>query len=448
MRNLRVFLVFCVILSLGLSIFSAEKIIRIVTEQKTDLEVPYVISFSELLDLVGEDFDANWYSIRVKDSSNKDIPYQIVDIDQNGRISSSDKLLFTFKKEAKIVVSDNWDLELLQFNPIFTVEEKDGEYIITSDKFSVKVNNHGLANFVKFNNVEGNLYNELGTARIAGWSGSTYYVDEKLGRHVETTSAGLNVKELKIYEAGPVAVCVQGLLYYEDLPGFNQKISSYIFKTGDILVENEFSFTNYVDIMKLQVMATAPLTSLDDNAFHILPMFRRMIWAEQLGISPYEYWKERDAVINVEENSYIAFPAIESMKPLWWGATYCFVSMENWRANFSDKYNLIAAEILPEKPVIYSDLQKFVYGDFWFYESREFRDGIFRWIPGELNIYEATKGVFEDTKEADWMMKFKAGDKLTYTRYFSMYSAKNSVEAIKLLENRTHEIQNVKLFIE
>lgn len=447
MRNLRVLLVVCVTLLLAMSIFSAEKIVTITTEQKTGLEIPYVITFSELLDIVGEDFDANWYSIRVKDTTNKDIPYQIVDIDKNEKISSSDKLLFTFKKEAKIIISDNWDLELLQFDPVFTVEEKDGEYIVSADNFTVKVNNHGLINFTKFNNAEGNLYNELGTARIAGWSGSTYYVDEKLGKHVETTSAGLNVKDLKIYEAGPVAVCVQSLLYYEDLPGFNQKITSYIFKTGDILVENEFSFTNYVDIMKLQVMATAPLTSLDDGSFHILPMFRRMIWAEQLGISPYEYWKERDAVNIVGENTYIVFPAIESMRPLWWGATYCYVSMENWRANFSDKYDLIAAEILPEKPIIYSDLQKFVYGDFWFYESREFRDGIFRWVPGELNIYEATKGIFEDTNEADWMMKFKAGDKLTYTRYFSMYSAKNTEEAIKLLENRTHEIQSLKLLI-
>ncbi|PNR96689.1 hypothetical protein [Petrotoga sp. 9PWA.NaAc.5.4] len=447
MRNLRVLLVVCVTLLLAMSIFSAEKIVTITTEQKTGLEIPYVITFSELLDIVGEDFDANWYSIRVKDATNKDIPYQIVDIDKNGKISSSDKLLFTFKKEAKIIISDDWDLELLQFAPVFTIEEKDGEYIVSADNFTVKVNNHGLVSFTKFNNAEGNLYNELGTARIAGWSGSTYYVDGKLGKHVETTSAGLNVKDLKIYEAGPVAVCVQSLLYYENLPGFNQKITSYIFKTGDILVENEFSFTNYVDIMKLQVMATAPLTSLDDSSFHILPMFRRMIWAEQLGISPYEYWKERDAVNIVGENAYIVFPAIESMRPLWWGATYCYVSMENWRANFSDKYDLIAAEILPEKPIIYSDLQKFVYGDFWFYESREFRDGIFRWVPGELNIYEATKGIFEDTNEADWMMKFKAGDKLTYTRYFSMYSAKNTEEAIKLLENRTHEIQSLKLLI-
>ncbi len=38
--------------------------------------------------------------------------------------------------------------------------------------------------------------------------------------------------------------------------------------------------------------------------------------------------------------------------------------MENWRANFSDSYDIVAAEILPEKPVIYSDLKKFVYNDF------------------------------------------------------------------------------------
>lgn len=87
----------------------------------------------------------------------------------------------------------------------------------------MKVNNYGIANFVKFNNAEGNLYNELGTARIAGWSGSTYYVDGYLGRHVETTSSGFKVKELNVFQPGPVAVTVEALLYYEELPGFNQK---------------------------------------------------------------------------------------------------------------------------------------------------------------------------------------------------------------------------------
>ncbi|MFY9403733.1 MAG: hypothetical protein WAP06_03655 [Defluviitoga tunisiensis] len=448
MKNIRMFFVCLLVVLMSVAVFSAEKVIKVVTDQKTNLEVPYVMSFSELLDLVGEDFDANWYSIRVKDSNGKDLPYQLVDVDKNGKISSKDLLQFTFKKEAKLVVSDDWDLDLLQFAPSLKVEEKDGEYIVSSDKFTVKVNSYGLASFVKFNNAEGNLYNELGTARVAGWSGSTYYVDGYLGKHVETTSSGLKVKELNVFQPGPVAVTVEALLYYEELPGFNQKITTHIFKTGDVIVENEFSFTNYVDIMELQVMAPSPLTSLDDKAVHIMPMFRRMLWAEQLGISPYDYWKERNAVKMVDNNPFIVFPAIDPMKPLWWGATYCYASMENWRANFSDSYDIVAAEILPEKPVIYSDLKKFVYNDFWFYESREFRDGIFRWVPGELEIYEATKGVFENTHEADWMAQFKAGDKLTYTRYFSMYSSKNVDEAIKLLENRTHEIQNLKVVAE
>jgi hypothetical protein len=447
-KKARIFVTLVTVLLVTFTLFAEEKVLKVSTEQMTSLDVPFVVSFSELLDFVGYDFDANWNSIRIKDSKGKDLPYQIVDVDQNGRISSPDFLLFVFKNEANIVVSDDWDLDLLQFEPAFTIEEKDGEYNVVNKNFTVKVNNHGLANFTKFGNVEGILYNELGTARIAGWSGSTYYVDGKLGKHVETTSMGLTVKDLKVFDPGPVAVTVQAVLSYEELPGLTQKIITYIFKTGDVLVENEFSFSNYVDIMKLQVMATAPLTTVDDGSLHITPMFRRVIWAEQLGITPYEYWKERDAIEIVDENAYVVFPAIDSMKPLWWGATYAFVSMEDWRANFSEKYGLIAAEILPQTSVVYSDLKKFVYNDFWFYESREFRDGIFRWIPGELNNYEATKGTFEGTNEADWMMKFKAGDEVTYTRYFSIYSAKNTVEAIKLLEGRAHEIQNLKLIVQ
>src|SRR5690606_21029132 len=155
MKNIRMFFVCLLVVLMSVAVFSAEKVIKVVTDQKTNLEVPYVMSFSELLDLVGEDFDANWYSIRVKDSNGKDLPYQLVDVDKNGKISSKDLLQFTFKKEAKLVVSDDWDLDLLQFAPSLKVEEKDGEYIVSSDKFTVKVNSYGLASFVKFNNAEG-----------------------------------------------------------------------------------------------------------------------------------------------------------------------------------------------------------------------------------------------------------------------------------------------------
>ncbi|WGS65088.1 hypothetical protein [Marinitoga aeolica] len=443
-----------VIFLILLTIFALaeEKVIEVKTNQMTWMDVPYSISFSKILDIVGEDFEANWYSIRVLDENGNFLPYQIDDMDGNHRISSSDVLLFTFKKYAKIVISDDSSMDLMSFDPYFTVKKENDEYLINSKDFDVKINKYGLANFVRYKDIKGTIYNELGTARIAGWSGSTFYVNGKLGKHVEMTSSGLTIDNVRVLKAGPIAVTVVSDLYSKLLPGLNQHIVTHIFKTGDVLVENTFTFTNYVDIMKLQVMATAPITSIDDNALHILPMFRRMVWAEQINGTPLDYWTQRNAVKYVNGKPYIEFSAIDSMKPLWWGATYAFVSEENWRANFSPKYGLGAAEILPEKPIVYSDLKDFVFHDFWFYESREFRDGIFRWLPGEMDNYEATKGVFPPYSEENvgkyWMAKFKAGDVVKYNRYYSIFQSRDTNEAIDFLEKRTAEIQGVHIIEE
>ncbi|MBM7558243.1 hypothetical protein [Marinitoga litoralis] len=441
--------ILAILVLLSIFVMAEERIIEVKTDQMTWMDVPYTISFSKILDIVGEDFDANWYSIRIMDENGIYLPYQIDDIDGNQRISSEDILLFTFKKTAKIIISDNSDMDLMTFEPYFSVNEENGEYLVTSKDFDVKINKYGLANFVRYKDINGTIYNELGTARVAGWSGSTFYIDGKLGKHVEFTSSGFDIEKVKVLEAGPIAVTVVSDLYSKLLPGLNQHIVTHIFKTGDVLVENTFEFTNYVDIMKLQVMATAPITSIDDNALHILPMFRRMVWAEQINGTPLDYWTQRNAVKYVNGKPYIEFPAIDSMKPLWWGATYAFVSQESWRANFSPKYGLGAAEILPEKPVVYSDLKDFVFNDFWFYESREFRDGIFRWLPGEMDNYEATKGVFPPYSEENvgkyWMAKFKAGDIVKYKRYYSLFQSRDSNEAIDFLEKRTLEIQKIHI---
>ncbi|KAF2956709.1 hypothetical protein [Marinitoga sp. 38H-ov] len=440
---------FAIIVLLSVFVMAEERVIEVKTDQMTWMDIPYAISFSKMLDIVGEDFDANWYSIRVIDENGNYLPYQIDDIDGNQRISSDDILLFTFKKSAKIVISDDSDMDLMTFEQYFTVTEENGEYFVKSNDFDVKINKYGLANIIRYKDIEGTIYNELGTARIAGWSGSTYYIDGKLGKHVEFTSSGFDIENVRVLEAGPIAVTVVSDLYSRLLPGLNQHIITHIFKTGDVLVKNTFEFTNYVDLMKLQVMATAPITSIDDSALHILPMFRRMVWAEQINGTPLDYWTQRNAVKYVNGKPYIEFSAIDSMKPLWWGATYAFVSEESWRANFSPKYGLGAAEILPEKPVIYSDLKEFVFNDFWFYESREFRDGIFRWLPGEMDNYEATKGVFPPYSEENvgnhWMAKFKAGDVVEYTRYYSLFQSRDANEAIDFLEKRTMEIQKTHI---
>jgi hypothetical protein len=446
---MRKFLLIFIVCLISIVSFSEFRELVFRSDEKTGLDIPQVFTFSELLDKFGEDFDANWYSLRIKDVNDKDIVYQITDMDSNDRISSDDLISFCFKGEARLVVSDDFDMDILHFDSNFEVLNDDDSYIVNNKNFSFKISNKGLISFISFDGNEGNIFNEIGTARVAGWSGSSYYIDGKLGKHVENTSNGFSVKSLKVSDPGAVSISVKSVLTYDDLPGFNQEIVSTVFYTGDVVVNNKFYFTNYVDLMKLQVMATNPLLSMDDSSLHILPVFRRLVWAEQLGIRSVDYWKQRDSIKFFNDIPYIAFNAGEANSPLWWGASYLFGSMENFRANYSDKLNIATVEILPTKPVIYSDFKKFILGSSWMYESREFRDGFFRWMPDEFNLYEPTKGVFNGTSDQEigdnLMMKFKAGDIVEFDRIYSVYGTKNVKNIFEFLNNRSLEIQSVTI---
>ncbi len=442
---MRGFLVF--LLAIFVVIVTAEvRKVVVTTEQVTETPVPFRITMWELLELIGEDFDANWDSLRVKSESGEEIPYQIEDIDLNGKLSSEDVLIFLFKDKATIEVSDDFEIKPPSYKPIFEIVEEKGEKVVRKigDDFAVEVDDHGLTHVISYSGVKGSIFRELGIARVSGWVGSTYYIDGNLGRHDETVSYGFEVEEVKILKPGPVCTTVVSKLRSKRFPGLHQEIIAHILKTGEVLVRDKFIFKNYADMMKVQIMATHPLTDIDDNALHVLPVFRRLVWAEQTGTSPLEYWMKKGAVRFVGGKPYIVFPATDNMKPLWWGATYIFASMEDWRANYSEKFKMFVAEILDHHPIVYSDFKKFVFGNTWVYESREFRDGIFRWIPSEFEAYEATKGAIS-TDLKDWVAHFKAGDTVEFIRLFSVGKASNLEELIKYLEGRAHEFQNVKV---
>ncbi len=443
---MRKFLIAFLIVLISLLVFPEVRSIKIVTDQKTSTPVPFKMSMWNLLELIGEDFDANWNSLRVFGADGRELPYQIDDVDLNGKLSSNDVLVFLFKGEAKIVVSDDVDVEKPDYKPAFEIEEEKGRKYVkcTEIPFKVEVDDHGLTHVVGFYDLKGNIYRELGIARVAGWVGSTYYVDGKLGRHDETVSYGFKPVEVKILNPGPVCTTVVAKLRSERFPGLYQNIVSHILKTGEVLVNSEFIFKNYADMMKVQIMATHPLTDLDSNALHVLPVFRRLVWAEQLNISPMEYWAQRNALKFIDGKPYIVFPATDSMKPLWWGATYIFASMEDWRANYSEEFKVFVGEVLDKHPVVYSDFKKFVFGNTWVYESREFRDGIFRWIPGEFEAYEATKGAIS-TKLEDWVAHFKAGDVVSFTRLFVVGKGSSLKDVVEYLEGRAHEFQSVSV---
>lgn len=436
------FLVFFVLFAVLLIAESVE--IPISIDKVTNISVPVSVSMNELLDLVGIDFDANWDSLRIYDEAGNELPYQIDDADLNGKLSSGDVLLTLIPGPAKIVVSDDFSIEAPVYDTTMYVKETEEGLEVSGLVISGKVNDHGLLKITKFGNVEGTIVDEIGIARVAGWVGSTYYIDGELGRHEEKTTGNFRVKEVKVLNPGPVAVTIVAELESDTFLGLEQKIVTSVFKNGDIVVNNEFHFKTYADLMKLQNMITRPLTDIADDTVHMLPVFRRLVWADQLNITPLEYWLDRNAVMYVQDKPYIVFPATDPMRPLWWGATYIFASQESWRANYSPSKQIGVAEILPEKPVVYVDYNKWVNGNTWVYESREFRDGIFKWIPGEFEAYEATKGIVS-TNYKDWAKHYKAGDVVTFKRIYRIFKSMSIENAISSLELRTLEIQSLSV---
>ncbi|WP_448377016.1 hypothetical protein [Fervidobacterium sp.] len=425
----------------GLLVFSATFTIPV---EAGRVEVPVVVQMGSLVDMVSEDFEPDWTSLRVL-VEGKEVPFQIEDVDGNGRISAPDYLVFIGKGKSQIVVQDT-PRKAVVYPKAFSVTKHDkGWNVKTIDgNLEVEINDRGLVQVTQFGNVKAKLVDEIGIARVSGWFNSTYYVDGKLRDHHEETSGAFRIVSLKVLDPGPVAVCVVAILKSEKFNGLKQELVTHIFKNGDILVDNKFVFETYADMMKVQTMITRPIIPAFDDTVHILPVFRRLVWADQLNITPYEYWYQRNAITWINNVPYITFPAGNSMKPLWWGATYIFASMERWRSNFSVKGNVGVAEILPEIPVVYADYKKWLDGDTWVYESLEFRDGVFKWMPGEFDAYPSTTGVYS-MKVEDMPNRYKAGDIVQHLRLFTLYSAKSVEEAVKFIEAKSESFRSLKI---
>jgi hypothetical protein len=431
------------LLTLSFLLFAAVQRIPV---KAGEIEVPIVIKMSDLLGLVPEDFDADWSALHVLAGS-AHVPFQIDDADGNGRISAGDYLVFLLKGQGEIVIPDaDENVKVPKFEPKFDVEKTaEGWTITTKDgSLKVRVNKHGLAQVVSFKGVEKLLLDEIGIARVSGWPESSYWIDGKLGNHHEETTGSFRIVSVNVFNPGPVAVGIHAHLKSERFHGLSQILLVYVFTNGDILVNNTFKFESYADMMKVQTMVTRPIAAAFDDAWHVLPIFRRLVWADQLNITPLEYWKTRNAIIYVDAMPYIAFPATSSMKPLWWGATYIFASMERWRSNYSPSAKIGVAQILPSVPVVYADYKKWLDSDTWIYESLEFRDGIFKWMPGEFDAYESTKGIYS-MKVEDMPNRYKYGDSVNHTRLFSLYSAPNVESAVRWMETKSASFRAVKV---
>jgi len=429
-------------------VFAGEFEIQLKAESQTGKPIPYGFFMYELLDMIPDDFDANWEAITVQNVDGNVIKHQIDDLDGNGKLSAHDQIVFFMEEECKIIISDDWSLEGEEYDPVLSVTEEDGEFIVSGGalKSDVKIDNHGFANYVNYKDYEEAAYNELGILRIAGWKGSTFWADGDLGnKHEEKTSYNFKVNSMEMVGNGPVGATFVTDLESQTFVGIHQIVINTVLSNGETFVETNIVFDTYADLMKLQMMSTKALTNIDiDTIKHIMPLPRRLVFAEQLNITPFEYWFERDAIEYVNDKPYVVFNAVDSMKPLWWGATYIFSSAEAWRANYSEELNACAYAITPEKPLVYSDFYDFVMGDTWMYESREFRDGLFRWIPGEFNAFEATEGIFSTEAEEN-VAHFFPGDNVVFRRIYGLEEFESTAQAIDYLEKRASEIESVTI---
>ncbi|CCU84570.1 MULTISPECIES: hypothetical protein [Mesotoga] len=436
---------FLVLFFIVFSVFSVAETVRVPVSVSsfTGEPIAVTISMSEILDLVGVDFDANWDSLKVVQDG-KELPYQIDDTDLNGKLSSGDVMAFLITGPAEITVTDDFDILPPEFVSVGKVVEEEGQWLIEIGEITAVANSKGLVKVTGFGDVEGTIVDELGIVRMSGYVGSTYYVDGEYGRHEEKTSGDFIVKEATVLPAGPVGITVVSTLEAQPFLGITQKIITTLFSNGDIISHNTFEFATYAELMKLQIMATRVLTDAAEDTVHTLPVFRRLLWADQLNITPLEYWLDRNAIMFSGNKPYIVFPAVDSMRPLWWGATYIFASQESWRANYSQSLKTGVAEINPEVPVVVADYEEWMGGLTWVYESREFRDGYFEWMPGEIDIFESTKDYVSSNWE-DYVKHFVAGDVVSFKRVYSIYSADSIEDSIEFVEMKKSEIQSLKI---
>jgi len=224
----------------------------------------------------------------------------------------------------------------------------------------------------------------------------------------------------------------------ERFVGLTQRMVARVYASGDIDLSNVVTFRGYSDMMKLQHMVTRVASQADPDTMHLLPVFRRLTWADQLGITAEAYFAERNAVITVDGTPFLAFRADNNLSPLFWGATYIFASAEPWRAGFAPNLGVAVAELAKETPVIPEDYNAFLAGNTWVFESQEFRTGVFKWTADEFAAYDATRDVTPSTPN-----HYLPGDVVTFRYTYSVYPADAVEAAITWAVGRQAEIASV-----
>src|SRR5690606_37109114 len=103
-----------------------------------------------------------------------------------------------------------------------------------------------------------------------------------------------------VLPAGPARVTVVAEYASDRFVGLKQRLVTNVWATGDVEIVNDVTFGGYSDMMKLQSMATSVMTQADLDSLHVMPVFRRLLWADQLGISAQDYFAERNGTTTVD----------------------------------------------------------------------------------------------------------------------------------------------------
>ncbi|MBS3967841.1 MAG: hypothetical protein KGZ60_11355 [Truepera sp.] len=405
----------------------------------TGRPVPVSIDLLTFRDLIGTEFPMDWSSIRVL-VGGVEVPYQIDDVDLNGRISAGDELAFLATGPAEIQISDV-PIGPVNYESAFVVEGEDPVVIRTDDGFTVEVPAHGLTRITGFGQVREVLADEIGILRFSGYPESTWWANQEFGPHEEYTTleaGGMRHIRTEILPAGPARVTVVSEYASERFVGLTQRMVARVYASGDIDVSNVVTFRGYSDMMKLQHMVTRVASQADPDTMHLLPVFRRLTWADQLGITPEAYFAERNAVVTVDGTPFLAFRADNNLSPLFWGATYIFASAEPWRAGFAPNLGVAVAELAKETPAIPEDYDAFLSGNTWVFESQEFRTGVFKWTADEFAAYDATRNVTPSTPN-----HYLPGDVVTFNYTYSVIPADSVEAAIAWVVARQAEIASV-----
>lgn len=454
-RTLKLFvLVAALTLSLAVVASAQTRTLRVDVPEATGKPVPVSMSLDDVRRAVGIAFTFDWNSLRVMDAAGNPIPFQIDDVDLSGGLSRDDHLAFLTSGPARIEVSRVSDGDLPTFADAFAISETEEGWLVESidGQVAAEVTRLGGVNLVRYNGVAGTYARDMGFVRYAGFPASTYWVNGDLKHHEEYTTLEepMRVVAVEVLENSPVRATVVVKRASDKFPGLRQDMVIGIYTTGEVQVEQVVTSAGYADLTKMLTIVNAVMGSASD-ARHMLPAFRWLDWAEELGISAAEYWAERDALMNVDGTDYVAFAGSSGPAPLWWGASYIFASPERWRTNHSASQGVGVAEILLHVPEIAPDLRERLEGPQWQLEG-EWRHGIFRWIADEIVNVRAERGdeVNLDTnmESGDWALHMIPGDTMRFSNYYAPYEAGSLADAARYVEQRYAELSGISVTLE